>query len=822
MCLLKKSISLILFISSLMFLQQAKATGIVGSHVGYKAIDSVTYEIILTLYKECGTHPDTARIEIRGKSTGLFTSLAKRVSVTDITGAYLSCNFKSKCNGGTTYGFDKIIYKDTVNISGGACEYIFGYEGPARNSSITTGAGGTVHYNYALVNKCFGMNTSLQADLEPRLLIPVRQDVLMSTFLGDTIDKTDSVAYELADIYSSSTNKVPYTSFYSAQRPFSYLGFPNPGLNLPAGFHFDKQTSNLKFRPTKQSQVTVFCIEAKEYRKVNGKMEVVGTTRLENTVRVVPAPNNKTPTISGQSAIACANQKTCINFETDDGDKKDTTYLNVISLPTGATVTYGRKGRLATAQVCFTPTNSQIRNNPYSFTVFVSNYTCVIRGRNRCTFTFTAKKPLDSTHIEVLSKTANCGSANIILNLKNTAGLAGLSLEVYDEDSISNSTNDTARLFFKGSGWKKFFVHIKATNTPCTYTLTDSVFIAPQYRLQFNTKSDTSICGNDSIEIFAYPLNGVAPYTYSWREVSQSASPFEVAATTIFKTTVNKNKTYQAFIVDSNYCIGYTDTVFITANPLPNIAILPIGIYCESANSISLNTKVTPIGGVWSGQGIINDSTFSPQTATIGVHTISYLFEDTTTGCQNVATTQATISKQPKADFTALKTIGLPNDTIDFINTTPNASSLSTRWDMGDFGKTNNIQLTPNASYKYTDTGKYTVKLWVNDSICPPDSLTKTNYIKIGSYYLSSKSVSKLVVKLYPNPASKSITIEADGDIEHIYIYDVTGKKISSRQLKDNIKIVSINVSQFLQGIYIVEIRLKNGLYLTQKMGVNK
>jgi len=537
-----------------------KASHTVGSHIGYKAIDSVTYEVILTLYRDCGTHSDTARIEIRGKSTGLFTSLAKRVSITDITGAYLNCNFKSKCNGGTTYGFDKIIYKDTVNISGGACEYIFGYSECCRGSGLNCGSS-TTHYNFANINKCFGMNTSLQAELEPRFVIAVGQDVRINTFIGrDTVDTLDSIAFKRLIPLESFTKKTNCYGFIGT--PLSFLGTPNTGLNSPAGFHFDPLTGQYSFRPTVTNQAGIFYTEAKEYRKVNGRMEVVGVTHLEHLVIVASTPNNKAPTISGRSAIACANQEVCMNFEARDSDKADSTRLQILGVPKNAIITYGFNGKHATAKLCYTPTVKDISHIPKSFIVVAGDNSCAITGRSSRAFSITVRLSPDTSVFEVASKTVQCSSAEIKLNIKNTAA-PGLSFSFIDKDSISFSQLFQPRLYFKGSGWKKFYITAR-TSTPCIYIHTDSVFITPQYSVQLNTKNDSIVCPNSTVTFYTNPLSGTAPYSYRWNGVNTTPS---------FSINMGiDNITYNILVIDSNNCVGI-DTVKIDAYELPKIGV---------------------------------------------------------------------------------------------------------------------------------------------------------------------------------------------------------------------------------------------------------
>jgi len=386
---------------------------------------------------------------------------------------------------------------------------------------------------------------------------------------------------------------------------------------------------------------------------------------------------------------------------------------------------------------------------------------------------------------------------------------------------LSGAINPT----YEWVGYSKnnlFLVDTPTVSKNYTFSLVDSFgckadtsFFVTVLNPQVNISSKNKYCINDTIQLIANISGGQAPIKATWQP-----SGIIGDSLTIYPKHSAGSFTISVKIKDGFRC---EDSAFknITVNALPNITLTPSGPYCETRNTVNFTVKGSPIGGVWFGQGIINDSTFSPQAALLGVNKIGYLYRDTATGCMDTSTMQVTVVRHQKASFVALKTIGLPNDTIDFINSTPNASSLSNRWDMGDFGKTNNIQLTTNASYKYADTGKYTVKLWVKNTICPPDSLTKTNYIKIGSYYLSSKSVSKRVVKLYPNPASKSITIEADEDIVQIDIYDVLGRRYKIESTNNSTKI-EINIQHLPTGIYVIMTKDIEGNSYTNKVQITR
>lgn len=562
---LNKSILLIIVFTASFFTAKAQ----LGSHIGYKAIDSVNYEVILTVYRDCRSlpAPNSVTIEVFGKSTGAFKASLTKFSTKDITGLSEQCPQKSPCNSGTfQYGVEAIVYKNTVNISGGTCIFQFAYSNCCRSSAISTGPASTNHYNTASVNKCYGLNTSTQASL-PRIIIGVGQDYRGRIFIGDTVDTQDSIVYTLAQPLASMSSLASFGGAFDYDKPLTFLGFPGKSAGLPAGFHFDKATSDLAFRPITANQVSVICFDAIEYRRVNGIMERVGTSRLEYTTYAINMPNNKVPSISGNSTIACVGEIASITLEAKDTDVSDSTFFDIEGLPKGATVNYSRNGTNALATVSWTPKQSDIRNTPYTFTATTTDNACPFSGYSSKGFSFTVREALTTSDVKVIAKTAKCSSAEIILDINSKIKAPIVSM--VDEDGISFGEGDTARLYFKGSGWKKFTVKVLSQNF-CDYVLTDSVFITPQYSIQLNTKQDSTVCPNESVHFFSNPQSGTAPFTYWWRDRLNTNNLIDSASFTLKTDTIDIYK--NLLVADSNHCIGI-DSIKISVSPETKIKV---------------------------------------------------------------------------------------------------------------------------------------------------------------------------------------------------------------------------------------------------------
>ena len=121
-------------------------------------------------------------------------------------------------------------------------------------------------------------------------------------------------------------------------------------------------------------------------------------------------------------------------------------------------------------------------------------------------------------------------------------------------------------------------------------------------------------------------------------------------------------------------------------------------------------------------------------------------------------------------------------------------SSIS--WDFGD-GATSSL---PNPSHTFSDTGSHMVCVTViNDcgsniyclEVEAPTGIENTGSAAAG-------------VKVYPNPASQSITVAGAGSGSKLSLYDVTGALVLEQSLQSSLP-VSLNISQLPDGVYILQ-----------------
>jgi len=147
------------------------------------------------------------------------------------------------------------------------------------------------------------------------------------------------------------------------------------------------------------------------------------------------------------------------------------------------------------------------------------------------------------------------------------------------------------------------------------------------------------------------------------------------------------------------------DSTIITVMPIPDILIRPIGTIWLNGPPIVL--MATPIGGSWSGPGVI-DNVFYPKVAEIGEHVIRYETISDIWGCWTFDTIhiQVILPPTPIAYFEP-DTVGCSPLTVHFINKSIYGESYI--WDFGD--KIYSIEENP--IHTYYVPGNYIVSLTV-------------------------------------------------------------------------------------------------------------
>jgi hypothetical protein len=131
-------------------------------------------------------------------------------------------------------------------------------------------------------------------------------------------------------------------------------------------------------------------------------------------------------------------------------------------------------------------------------------------------------------------------------------------------------------------------------------------------------------------------------------------------------------------------------------------------------------------------------------------------------------------------------------DSVSFVNLSTNIDSLV--WDFGD----GNFSKTKNPIHKYSSKKTYYITLISYQHGCS-QTHKDTVVISLSSGIYGQTST---ICKLYPNPASKQLSIENTYNINKIEIYDITGKTMKVVNKKTKI----INIAELPTGIYFIKL----------------
>ena len=174
-----------------------------------------------------------------------------------------------------------------------------------------------------------------------------------------------------------------------------------------------------------------------------------------------------------------------------------------------------------------------------------------------------------------------------------------------------------------------------AGNAPTTTSFTICVTTPCSQPVKPTITGTNSFCsGNSSTLSVSNPCNGC---TYTWSNGGNGTS-----------TTVTTSGSYK--VTPTNNCgTVSSDPYNVTVNPAPQPVIINLSnAYCAASADVQLSA--TPTGGIFSGTGI-NGNMFSPATAGVGTHSITYTV--TQGGCTGNVTQSTTVSASPLVQISA-------------------------------------------------------------------------------------------------------------------------------------------------------------------------
>lgn len=250
----------------------------------------------------------------------------------------------------------------------------------------------------------------------------------------------------------------------------------------------------------------------------------------------------------------------------------------------------------------------------------------------------------------------------------------------------------------------------------------DSVFILINdiNNASLSANEAGAICEGDNATIWATMTGGIGTYTYNWNCGCIGLGPHTVAPTV---------STYYTVTATDECANSLSDSVLVLVHPLPDISLPPLnGSDCGEVRLSVTNGSPGPSGTTYywdMGNGQYSTSDTATTTYyTSGVYTIDVIVTSPY-GCVNTGTTTANISILPQAEanFFCDPQVSIFDPTVEFVNTSNNATIFE--WDMGD----GTLLSTEHVTHTYTATGYYLVTMIANNTYNCPDTITE--YVEV-------------------------------------------------------------------------------------------
>ena len=573
---MRQILKILLLLTAVLYLNNAKATHVMGSDISWECIGKDSFKVQITLYRDCNGC-DIPPCEVPSLSVtsncGSKTFSTTKSGGNDITPV---CDQQcTRCtNSGCSFKYGIMVYYFTAIVvvsdwrKNGCCTIKMSYYTCARNGAITTGAANQCIYVEGMVNICQDpCDNSPTFTGDPLAIICLGRDFIYNQGVQDkdidpnTGGLADSLVYSWAEPMTSATGKTTWSSGYAYNKPIYYLGFPKTGLKFPRGIHLDSTTGDMMFRPMKVEQ-TVMSIKIESYR--NGKK--TGVTRRDIQVVVIKCPDNNPPVVSGINCKqpkpanfktqACAGEKLCFTVCTSDKDKDDTVTIGWNAGIPGATFEVINKGdKRETGRFCWTPSEAQVSKFPYTFVVNAKDNACPVNGFTARSFQIVVKAPPKAEYDTLIY---DCGEARFTAQKVGKINVSQYMWNLSGRIVVhKGGPADTVWHKYKYPGQKPFNLTLIGANG-CNYIYQDTVTV-PEF-VNVTTTPDVTVCAGSTVQLSATVADNVGTYKVKW---STGDSYTNEGGSTSIK--VSNHDTFVVAHVEDTQCENY-DTTFIHVN----------------------------------------------------------------------------------------------------------------------------------------------------------------------------------------------------------------------------------------------------------------
>lgn len=351
-----------------------------GTDLVYTCVGNDTYEITLTLYRDCSGVATLAEqtINISSASCGLnynlpLTQLGPPIEISPICNPNLP---NSTCNGGAITGVEQYVYSAQYTFPQSCDDWILSHQICCRNSSITNSTNPSFYSLYIealLDNLNVTCNNSPVFTMPPVPFICLNQPFIYNPGVLNT--DGDSLVYSLTDPLDAPGVPVSYVPGFSPTYPISSA----TGTVL-----FDTETGQIELTPD-ALQIGIVKVIIEEYRnglligKVSRDMQLIVVNSSNNNPMLTAPANVSGGIFDGSVFEVVVGNTLSFDIAATDADMMNTlTAMDNISsfMPTADLTVTGTNPLTATFQ--WTPTLYDIGN--YGFALRIQDDACPILG----------------------------------------------------------------------------------------------------------------------------------------------------------------------------------------------------------------------------------------------------------------------------------------------------------------------------------------------------------------------------------------------------------------------------------------------------------
>jgi gliding motility-associated-like protein len=673
-----------------LFAPNSWASHVLGGEITYKHVVDKKYDVTLVVYRNCNEclldgqgggastkNCNKPSLEMRLSSNGTCSGNAiglipiTRIGIHKILPSCESTITKCEDNSNFAYGIEAHTYIARIDFAKynkyNSCGFDLFLRATDRSSEISNVSIGAnaKFYNYTYIFPWVNHN-SPQLNENPQLLLLSNKTFttnILKSSETDSISITSEAPMEGKDVYSK------YNTNYSKETPLMVWcpsGNCSPDRRtIPLkGFYMD-DLGNIAFTPTKSSENALVVYQIEKWRKIKGKMTKLSTVRRDVQHMVISGKNNS-PVFADttEKHFACIGAELCKDIKAYDAHSfsggrplpSDTVKFSwTTDLPNAAIKSVSTDAApYYKLQVCWTPTKSDFRDEPYFIRIDIQDDACPVNARASKIITIQTRK---NPEIDPIVELLNCGFIGVNSKLNTTSYTTEQWLLRNSNKQLIASSNKGLDTLQAKTGGAHYF----------EYKATDKFGCKSEFRNEFVLIEDFvnprlvepiipfEVCDGEDFTVQLVQINGSDDLTAKWLLGMNVIGELLTLKHSASLAMNNDALSVDVSRIQDNLKCLYSVDVDIKVKAPPKIHFWDNKNTCFGDLPIDLNIDVEPKGGSWySVENLINlQNQFItdkwPINSKGGSYSVRYSLLDPESGC--TGTKNSTIHVHPIPDI---------------------------------------------------------------------------------------------------------------------------------------------------------------------------